>query len=109
MNHAGRLTRRAAGLASATLLAVACGGDSASTTTTTTAGNSPTSSFSRIQSSIIGPSCAVSGCHLPATAAASGNLDMSAELAYDNLVNKTPTNLAALRDGLRRIVPWKRW
>jgi hypothetical protein len=40
-----------------------------------------------------------------ATASASGNLVLAPDVAYDNLVNAAPTNLAAQRDGLKRVAP----
>jgi hypothetical protein len=64
-----------------------------------------TATFSRIQSSVLTPSCAVSGCHVSASASASGNLVLSADVAYANLVDATPSNLAAQRDGLKRVSP----
>src|SRR5262249_46904369 len=64
-----------------------------------------TSSFARLQSSVLNTSCAVSGCHVSATAPSSGNLVLAPDVAYDNLVSATPTNLAAQRDGLKRVAP----
>jgi hypothetical protein len=85
------------------LTLIACGGDSATT-------NQPpnsSGSFAQLQTSVLTPSCAVSGCHVASSAAANGNLVLSADVAYDNVVNAAPDNLAAKRDGLKRIRPFK--
>jgi hypothetical protein len=63
------------------------------------------SSFAQLQASVFTTSCAVSGCHVAASAAASGNLALTSDVAYANLVNVMPTNLSARQDGLRRVVP----
>src|SRR4051812_26042734 len=80
---------------------VACGGDENSTNQPTNASGT----FAQLQQSVLTPSCAVSGCHVSASAAASGNLVLTSDVAYDNLVNAAPTNLAAARDGLKRVTP----
>jgi len=88
---------------SAVLLSVACGGDQ-------NVANQPqagTGSFAQLQTSVLTQSCAVSGCHVSASAAASGNLVLSPDVAYDNLVGARPSNLAAQRDGLKRVTPFK--
>ncbi len=90
-------------------LAAACGGDSASGAAT----NVPSqpapvegaASFAQIQSTIFTPSCATSGCHTGS--APQGNLSLSADVAYDNLINALPTNPNARNDGLRRIIAGK--
>jgi len=85
------------------LATVACGGDQTST-------NQPqvgSGSFAQLQTSVLTPSCAVSGCHVSVSAVESGALVLSAGAAYDNLVNARPTNLAAQRDGLKRVTPFK--
>jgi hypothetical protein len=86
------------------LASIACGGDQAVT-------NQPpvesSGSFVALQKSVLTPNCAVSGCHVSASAAASGNLVLSPEVAYDNLVGARPANLSALRDGLKRVTPGK--
>src|SRR3954467_13730429 len=64
-----------------------------------------TASFARLQTSVLTPSCAVSGCHVSASAASSGNLILTSDVAYNNLVGVTPSNLAAARDGMKRIAP----
>src|SRR5438552_3167870 len=83
----------------------ACGGDAA--TTGTSPSTDPAASFAKLQTSVFATSCAVSGCHVSASAAVSGNLVLSPDVAYDNLVGARPSNLSAQRDGLRRIVPYK--
>lgn len=85
------------------LASLACGGDSASTNQPSNAAGS----FAQLQATVLTPSCAVSGCHVTASASASGNLVLSADVAYDNLVNVSPDNLAAKRDGLKRVTPGK--
>ena len=81
-------------------VATACGeGGSAPT------GEPPSATFAKLQTSILNKSCAVSGCHVSATAASSGGLVLAPDVAYDNLVGAAPTNLAAQRDGLKRVTP----
>jgi len=82
---------------------IACGGDGG----TTSQGPNASGSFAQLQTSVFTPTCAVSGCHVSASAASSGNLVLSADVAYDNLVNAAPDNLAAKRDGLKRVTPFK--
>jgi len=90
-------------------LVAACGGDSAPGTTS----NVPSqpapvdgaASFAQIQTTILTPSCATSGCH--AGSAPQANLSLSADVAYDNLINALPTNANAKNDGLRRIIAGK--
>ncbi len=62
-------------------------------------------SFAQIQSTILTPSCATSGCHVGS--APQANLSLAADVAYANLVGVLPTNPNARDDGLRRIVPGK--
>jgi PBP1b-binding outer membrane lipoprotein LpoB len=47
------------------------------------------STFSEIQREVFNPSCAVSGCHAGATVPISGNLDLTAPNAYNQLVDQT--------------------
>jgi hypothetical protein len=96
-------------LCTAVSFAASCGGGDTSSTDAPSPGDATgaTSSFARLQSSVLSPSCAVSGCHVSASAAASGNLVLAPDVAYDNLVNAVPTNLSARRDGLKRVVPFK--
>lgn len=86
----------------AALTLAACGGDQGAAPS---GSPDPTASFAKLQQSVLTPSCAVSGCHVSASAASSGNLVLTSDVAYDNLVNATPANLAAQRDGLKRITP----
>src|SRR5438552_1967593 len=85
----------------------ACGGASDVSTTGAPSPGDATSTFARLQTSVLTPSCAVSGCHVSASSAASGNLVLAPDVAYENLVNVIPTNLSARRDGLKRVVPFK--
>jgi len=85
------------------LASVACGGDAATTNQPPNAAGS----FAQLQASVLTPTCAVSGCHVSASAASSGNLVLTADVAYDNLVGATPDNLSAKRDGLKRVAPFK--
>jgi hypothetical protein len=82
---------------------VACGGDSGTTNQPTNAAGS----FAQMQANVLTPTCAVSGCHVASSAAASGNLVLSADVSYDNLVNVASDNLSAKRDGLKRVLPGK--
>jgi len=98
------LSVRIATLAAA-LASVACGGDQ---TTTNPSQTSPGGgSFAKLQTSVFTANCAVSGCHVTESAAASGNLVLSPSVAYENLVGVRPSNLAAQRDGLKRVVAGK--
>jgi hypothetical protein len=85
------------------LASMACGGDQGATNQPQVASGS----FAQLQTSVLTPNCAVSGCHVSASAAASGNLVLSPDVAYDNLVGAPPSNLAAQRDGLKRVTPLK--
>ena len=87
----------------AAAVAAACGGESAGPDAP---GPEAAGSFARLQASVLTPSCAVSGCHVAASAAGSGNLVLTSDVAYANLVGATPSNLAAQRDGLKRIDPF---
>jgi hypothetical protein len=86
-----------------TLGLMACGGDQSATNQPQVASGS----FAQLQRAVLTPSCAVSGCHVSESAAASGNLVLSPDVAYDNLVGARPSNLAAQRDGLKRVSPFK--
>ena len=88
------------------LVLAACGGDSGPADSRPTSPDTP-SSFGRLQSTVFTPTCAVSGCHVSSSAATSGNLVLTADVAYDNLVGARPSNLAAQRDGYRRVVPFR--
>jgi hypothetical protein len=85
------------------LASMACGGDQGATNQPQVASGS----FAQLQTSVLTPNCAVSACHVSASAAASGNLVLSPDAAYDNLVSAAPSNLAAQRDGLKRVTPFK--
>lgn len=64
------------------------------------------STFDRIQSSIITPSCASAGCHSSGSAfAQSSGLVLDRGVAFQNLVNAVPKNAAARNDGLLRVTP----
>ena len=60
-----------------------------------------------IQEKIFTPSCAISGCHASATDAtySQHNLILSADVAFDNLINKISKNTAANADGIVRVKP----
>jgi hypothetical protein len=60
-----------------------------------------------IQDDILTPSCAKSGCHSSVTDAtySQHNLILAAGSAYNNLINATPKNAAAVTDGLVRVKP----
>ncbi len=82
----------------ALLTLAACGSDS---TPPLAAG-----SFARIQNEVLTPRCAVSGCHVGASVATSGGLNLSGN-AYDALVGAQPGQFNARQDGLRRVLPFK--
>jgi hypothetical protein len=66
-------------------------------------------SFALIQSKILTPSCAKSGCHSSTSdnTFAQHGLVLSGDVAYDNLVNKAPKNAAALADGMSLVKPYQ--
>lgn len=88
------------GLLAAVAASAACDGGGAGP-----ANETPVATFATLQRSVLNQSCAVSGCHVSATASSSGNLVLAPDVAYENLVNATPTNLAAQQDGLKRVTP----
>ncbi len=65
------------------------------------------SSFDQLQSRILTPSCASSGCHLSEQDASfkQHGLVLAAGLSYDYLINKDPLNQNALSDKLKRVLP----
>jgi hypothetical protein len=88
-------------------VAIGCGGDQSATPP----GGSPSTgaasgSFDQLQRAVLTPSCAASECHASALPT-SGNLALTPAVAYDNLVNARPASLAADRDGLKRVIPFK--
>jgi hypothetical protein len=85
---------------------LACGGDQTAADQPTSS-SSASGSFAQLQASVLTPNCAVSGCHVSSSAALSGKLVLTPEAAYDNLVGAVPANLAAQRDGLKRVVPFQ--
>ncbi|MBA3658883.1 MAG: hypothetical protein H0W67_04735 [Gemmatimonadales bacterium] len=97
-------------------LLASCGGDSSATSgggATTVpvpvpVSVTPTTSaatFARVQTDVFTPSCATVGCHVGS--AASGGLDLSAAVAYEQLIGVVPTNPNAKADGLKRVVAFK--
>lgn len=89
---------------------IACGGDSSPSSAPTSKLPSPVadaSTWAQIQSSVLSTSCAVGGCHVSSSAASSGNLVLTPDVAYDNLVGVVPANLNAKRDGFRRVMAGK--
>lgn len=61
--------------------------------------------FSSISQKIFATSCATSSCH--GVLGQRGGLILEGEDAYDNLVNATPTTLAAIEKGMKLVVPGK--
>ena len=59
------------------------------------------SSFALLQEKVLTPNCATSGCHDSRNA--TGGLDLSPAVAYQNLVGATPTNQNAKADKLLRV------
>jgi len=85
---------------------VGCGGDQSSTPPGDTPSPGAIGSFDQLQRTVLTPTCAQSDCHASALPT-SGNLALTPAVAYDNLVNARPSSLAADRDGLKRVVPFK--
>lgn len=67
------------------------------------------SSFALLQSTVLTPSCAVSGCHSsPSDATYSQHeLVLEASVSYKNLIGVTPKNINARTDKLLRVLPFK--
>ena len=65
----------------------------------------PPGSFHDLQANVLTKSCAVSGCHVAASAASAGGLSLEGEAAWANLVGATPSMLSAKQDGLKRVRP----
>ena len=99
-----------AGLALLLAVVAGCGGDQSATPPGGTPGGTPSTgasgSFDQLQRTVLTPTCAQSDCHASALPT-SGNLALTPAVAYDNLVNARPSSLAADRDGLKRVVPFK--
>jgi hypothetical protein len=98
---------RAALVSLVVAVAIGCGGDQSATPP----GGSPSTgaasgSFDQLQRAVLTPTCATSECHASALPT-SGNLALTPAVAYDNLVNARPASLAADRDGLKRVIPFK--
>lgn len=62
-------------------------------------------SFATLQRQVLTPSCATAGCHVGTNP--QGRLSLSEDVAYEQLVGVAPSNPAAVRDGLRRVVAGK--
>jgi Copper type II ascorbate-dependent monooxygenase, C-terminal domain len=65
-------------------------------------------SFELLQSRILTPTCATSGCHASEQDGSfkQHGLVLTETVSYDNLVNKDPKNPNALADKLKRVVPF---
>ncbi len=103
------LLRNSCSVSALILLVAACGGDSSSAGPASPPAvpepAATTASFELIQSQILTPSCATSGCHVGT--APMGQLRLSADVAYEQLVGVKPSNANALQDGLLRVRPGK--
>ncbi len=98
---------RAAAVSLLVVVAVSCGGDQSATPPGgSTPAGSASGTFDQLQRTVLTPTCAQSDCHASALPT-SGNLALTPAVAYDNLVNARPSSLAADRDGLKRVVPFK--
>ena len=62
----------------------------------------PVSSFDRMQDKILTTQCAFAGCH----ASAKDGLVLTKNGAYEQLVNVTPQNANAVKEGLKRVKPF---
>ena len=67
----------------------------------------PESSFDQLQTKILTPSCAITGCHASKNDATFSQHELILEknVAFANLVNINPKNANALTDGLLRVKP----
>jgi hypothetical protein len=83
------------------LLTSACAGSDSPT-----GADGDQTSFTRLQSQVLEPSCAFSACHAPGNSSGS-NLVLTGSGVHGALVNAQPTNANARADGLRRVVPGK--
>jgi hypothetical protein len=99
-SHAHR-RRPAAWVAGILCVVAACGGEAAAPPAVTEG------SFAQLQRAVLTPSCAVAGCHVSTSAALSGDLTLTADLAYDRLVDVLAHQPNARRDGLLRVRPGK--
>lgn len=63
-----------------------------------------TSAYDRVQRQIFNQSCAVSGCHDSNSFTDAGNLLLESSAYPGNLIDRTPTNLAAQGQGWKRII-----
>lgn len=61
--------------------------------------------FAQIEETIFRPSCAVQFCHNSLSGSFSGNLNLEAAVAYDQLVGVKPDNASAGVAGLKRVDP----
>jgi hypothetical protein len=64
--------------------------------------------FSVIQSEILNKSCATSGCHQSEKDPSfiQHGLILTSDVAYENLVNKSPENITAQEHHLKRVIPY---
>ena len=62
-------------------------------------------SFAQIQTTILTPSCATAKCHVGPVP--QGQLALTADVSYDNLVGVKPTNPNAIADGIKRVMVGK--
>jgi hypothetical protein len=73
-------------------LAVGCGGSGSSQDTNPNPIVTGPVSFSQNVQPIFNQTCATAGCHAGASAASSGNLDLTAAVSFANLVNQPVSN-----------------
>ncbi|MBM4192986.1 MAG: hypothetical protein FJ202_01215 [Gemmatimonadetes bacterium] len=81
----------------------ACSGDSGTPPQPATGAST---SFARLQSQVLVPSCSSSSCHAPGSSSGSG-LALSGSDAYSQLVNALPKHPTARADGLKLVAPGK--
>ncbi len=92
----------------AALLCGACGGSDGVSAGPLPAVPEPSAgqgTFAQLQRQILTPSCATASCHVGP--AAQGQLVLTDDVAYEQLVGVMPSNASARRDGLRRVTPGK--
>ena len=104
-----RPTPRRFALFVSALASVACGGDGSgggiSSGPSTPVPTEGAASFAQIQTTILTPSCATANCHVGPVP--QGQLALTADVSYDNLVGVRPTNPNAIADGIKRVMVGK--
>jgi hypothetical protein len=90
-----------------TVFLITCTGDGGSGSPSASSPSAPVAptSFNRLQSQVLGPSCAFSSCHAPNSSAST--LVLSGPDVYAKLVGATPADPIARTDRLQLVMPGK--